>query len=108
MPVKQYFLWVGGVLLCLMLALNAYLPRAEPREEFEYIRTSLRISAPDLGIAPDTGAIAISEPPNADEASKPPAGSKIVASAPWARALANIEPAPLVKPPRKRSARLPA
>jgi len=104
MPIKQYLLWVGGALLCLMFVLDAYLPKAAPREDYDFGRTGLKISAPDTGIAPDTGAIAISVDTTRDEAKEPPPVEKITAPS-AARALARLETEPPKKQQRKRVAR---
>src|SRR5437762_6512322 len=57
MPVFQYFLWVGGILLCLMFAFDAYLPRLPAREAHEIDRTPIRIASrgPEFAtlLAPD-------------------------------------------------------
>lgn len=45
MPLVQYFVGVGGVLLCLMLALNVYLPKAPPREQRDIDKSTIRITA---------------------------------------------------------------
>jgi hypothetical protein len=103
MPIKNYFLWVGGVLLCLMFALDAYLPRAEPHKDYDFDRTGLKITAPDTGIAPDTGAVAIGGAQ--DEASDSQNETK-VAPAAAAQAFARLDPGPPKRPQRKRSARL--
>ena len=68
MQVFQYLLWVGGVLICLMFALDVYIPAAPPREQHDIDRTTIRITAaPDRGIAPDTGDMAVVEPLKSDE-----------------------------------------
>jgi len=92
MPIKKYFLWVGGILLSLMLALDAYLPKAEPHEEHEIDRTNLRIMAPDIGIAPDTREVAVSSSPVQDSAVRPSTRNKISATTSAAQALARREP----------------
>ncbi len=106
MPIKTYFLWVGGVLLCLMLALDAYLPKAEPHKDYDFDRTGLRIRAPDTGIAPDTGAVAISSPATRDEAGDPQAEATGAVPAAATQSFARLEPGPSKKPQYKRSARL--
>ncbi len=110
MPIKKYFAWVGGILLCMMLLLDAYLPKAPPRNDYDFDRTGLRITAIDTGIAPDTGAIAISS--QTEDAAGVPAeaGRKVAASAAATQAFAKIEPteiepAPPRKPQHKRIAR---
>ncbi len=103
MPIKNYFLWVGGVLICLMFALDAYLPKAEPHKDYDFDRTGLKITAPDTGIAPDTGAVAIGGAQ--DEASDPQNETK-VAPAAATQASARLEPGPPKRPQHKRSARL--
>jgi hypothetical protein len=45
MPLVQYFLGVGGALLCLMFALDAYVPKAPPREQRELDKSTIRITA---------------------------------------------------------------
>ena len=101
MPIKKYLLWVGGVLLCMMFALDAYLPKAEPRKDYDFDRTGLRINAPDTGIAPDTGAVAISGGPALDEAAEPKGEKKAPA-----QAFAKLEPGAAKKSQRKKVARL--
>ena len=103
MPIKRYLLWVGGVLLCLLFALDAYLPKAESRKDFDFDRTGLKISAPDTGIAPDTGAVAISGNPVQDEAAAPKGEKKVPA-----RAFAKLESGATKKPQHKKVARLPS
>lgn len=102
MPIRKYFLWVGGALLCLMFALDAYLPKAEPRRDYDFDRTGLKISAPDTGIAPDTGAVAISSNPAQDEALEPKGEKKAPA-----HAFAKLEAGAAKKPQHKKVARLP-
>ncbi len=103
MPIKMYFAWVGGILLCMLLLLDVYLPKAPPRDDYDFDRTGLRITARDTGIAPDTGAIAISSQ-TADEAALPPdAETKAAASIAATQAFAKIEPA-APKPQHPRSA----
>ena len=102
-PIRNYFFGVGGILLCLLFALDAYLPKAEPHRDFDIDRTGLKISAPDTGIAPDTGAVAISGGgPTQDEAEKTKADAR---TAP-ARALAKAEVTAPKKPQRTRVAHL--
>jgi hypothetical protein len=103
MPIKKYFLWVGGVLLSIMLALDAYLPNPPPRKDYDFDRTGLKISAPDTGIAPDTGAVALGMAQ--DTASETPDATKVAPStAP--QSLGRLEPDPPKRPQHKRSARL--
>jgi hypothetical protein len=45
MPIFQYFFGVGGVLLCLMFALDAYVPKAPAREQHEFDKSTIRITA---------------------------------------------------------------
>ena len=49
MPLLQYFFGVGGALLCLMFALNAYVPKDPPREQHELDKSTIRITAPRTG-----------------------------------------------------------
>lgn len=105
MPIKQYLLWVGGALLCLMFVLDAYLPKAAPRGDYDFDRTGLKISAPDTGIAPDTGAVAVSVDTARDEVREPPVEEKVAAGS-AAQALAKLETEPPKKQPRKRVARV--
>jgi hypothetical protein len=49
MPLLQYFFGVGGALLCLMFALNAYVPKDPPRDQHELDKSTIRISAPRTG-----------------------------------------------------------
>src|SRR5690349_16405737 len=57
MPLLGYFTWVGGALLCLMFALNVFLPKQAPRPSSDIDRTTIRIEArgPEFSIpyAPD-------------------------------------------------------
>jgi hypothetical protein len=78
MPIKKYFLWAGGVLLSIMLALDTYLPKPPPGKDYDFDRAGLKISAPDTGIAPDTGAVALAV--TQDEASEPPDATKVASS----------------------------
>ena len=45
MPLVQYFLGVGGALLCLMFVLDAYVPKVPPREQRELDKSTIRITA---------------------------------------------------------------
>ncbi len=49
MPLLQYFFGAGGALLCLMLVLNAYVPKAPPREQHDLDKSTIRITAPRTG-----------------------------------------------------------
>ncbi len=49
MPLLQYFLGVGGALLCLMFVLNAYVPKDPPREQHDLDKSTIRITAPRTG-----------------------------------------------------------
>jgi hypothetical protein len=49
MPLLQYFLGVGGALMCLMFVLNAYVPKDPPREQRELDKSTIRITAPHTG-----------------------------------------------------------
>jgi len=81
MPLKHYFVWAGGMLLCLMFVFEAYLPKVQPRNEADIDRTRLRIIASDRGIAPDTGTLAIDDAGGvaSDLRVEPKAGSTTVA-----------------------------
>jgi hypothetical protein len=104
MPIKQYLLWVGGALLCLIFVLDAYLPKAAPHRDFDFDRTGLMASGSDTWIAPDTGAVAISGDPARDGASDPPVEEKVTA-APVAQAFAKLATESPKKQQRKRGAR---
>jgi hypothetical protein len=103
MPIKTYLAWVSSVLLCVMLLLDAYLPKAPPRNDYDFDRAGLRITAVDTGIAPDTGAIAIVSDSMQDEPASPPeAEKKAVVSAAVTQAFAKVEPVKIrAAPPRK-------
>jgi hypothetical protein len=45
MPLVQYFLGVGGALLCLMFVLDVYVPKAPLREHHELDRSTIRITS---------------------------------------------------------------
>ena len=49
MPILQYLFGVGGALLCLMFVLDAYVPKAAPREQHEIDRSTIRITARPTG-----------------------------------------------------------
>ena len=49
MPILQYLFGVGGALLCLMFAFNAYVPAAPPREQRELDKSIIHVSAPPTG-----------------------------------------------------------
>jgi hypothetical protein len=49
MPLLQYFLGVGGALLCVMFMLNAYVPKDPPREQRDLDKSTIRITAPHTG-----------------------------------------------------------
>jgi len=49
MPILQYLFGVGGALLCLMFALNAYVPAAPPREQREIDKSIIHVHAPPTG-----------------------------------------------------------
>jgi len=49
MPLLQYFFGIGGALLCLMFVLDAYVPKAPPREQHELDKSTIRISTPRTG-----------------------------------------------------------
>jgi hypothetical protein len=49
MPLLQYFLGVGGALLCVMFMLNAYVPKEPPREQRDLDKSTIRITAPHTG-----------------------------------------------------------
>jgi len=50
MPLLRYLVGVGGVLLGLMLVLNAYLPEVQPRSQHDIDKTAIRVmSAPYQG-----------------------------------------------------------
>jgi hypothetical protein len=106
MPIRKYLLWVGGVLLCLMFALDAYLPKAVPRRDYDFDRTGLKIAAPDNGIAPDTGAVAVTADLVANEAGDPPGRKEITAKTATRRAFGKLEPSAPKKPQRRRTAHL--
>ena len=105
MPIKKYLLWVGGVLLCLMFALDAYLPKAAPRRDYDFDRTGLKIAAPDSGIAPDTGAVAVTADPILIEPSDRSSETNVEAQT-AGQAFGKLESGAPKRPPRKRRARL--
>jgi hypothetical protein len=49
MPILQYLFGVGGALLCLMFALNAYVPAAPPREQHEIDKSIIHVTAAPTG-----------------------------------------------------------
>jgi hypothetical protein len=91
-----------------MFALDAYLPKAPVGRDYDFDRTGLRINAPDNGIAPDTGAVAVTADPIANEPSDPPSEPKIAAQAAVRQAFGKLESGPAKKPQHKRNARQPA
>ncbi len=106
MPIKKYLMWVGGVLLCLMFALDAYLPKTAPHRDYDFDRTALKITAPDSGIAPDTGAVAITAEATVNEPADPPKETQVTAQSAARQAFGKLEAATPKKPQRKRSVRL--
>jgi hypothetical protein len=105
MPIKKYLLWVGAVLLCGMLLLDAFVPKAPPRVDYDFDRAGLKIKAPDSGIAPDTGAIAITANSVTNEPSDPPTELKITDQTAARQAFGKLESGAPKKPPHKRAAR---
>ena len=101
MPIKQYVLWVGGILLCMMFAFDVYLPKAVPRPDYDFDRGGLKIAAPDSGIAPDINGAAVSSGSVQDHAGDPPDPPKDDVQPAAARAFAKLKPSP----PRKHQAR---
>jgi hypothetical protein len=49
MPIFQYLFGVGGVLLCLMFVLDAYVPRSAPREQRDLDKSTIRITTRPTG-----------------------------------------------------------
>ena len=49
MPILQYLFGVGGALLCLMFALDAYVPAAPPREQHEIDKSAIHVTAAPTG-----------------------------------------------------------
>jgi hypothetical protein len=49
MPIFRYLFGVGGVLLCLMFVLDAYVPKAPPRELRDLDKSTIRITARPSG-----------------------------------------------------------
>src|SRR5436309_1743309 len=49
MPILQYLFGVGGALLCLMFLLDAYVPKAPPREQRELDKSIIRVTAARTG-----------------------------------------------------------
>src|SRR5438874_2633833 len=49
MPILQYLFGVGGALLCLMFVLDAYVPKAAPREQHDIDRSTIRIASRPSG-----------------------------------------------------------
>ena len=103
MPIKQYLVWVGGILLCLIFAFDALLPKAMPRPDYDFDRGALKIGAPDTGIAPDTGAVAVSDGSVQDHASEPPDGPKDAVHSTVGQAFAKLKPEAPRKHPGKRA-----
>jgi len=89
-----------------MFLLDAYLPKAPERRDFDFDRTGLKIAAPDNGIAPDTGAVAVSGNPIGSEPEDPPNETKVSAQTAAREAFGKLESAAPKKPPRKRTAHL--
>lgn len=49
MPFFRYLFGVGGVLLCLMFLLDAYVPKAPPREQHDLDKSTIRITSRPSG-----------------------------------------------------------
>jgi hypothetical protein len=49
MPILRYLFGAGGALLCLMFVLNAYVPKAPPREQHDLDRSTIRITSRPSG-----------------------------------------------------------
>lgn len=49
MPILQYLFGVGGALLCLMFVLDAYVPKAPPREQRDVDKSTIHVAATRTG-----------------------------------------------------------
>lgn len=87
----KHVVWAGGVLSCVMFALDISMPQVPPPEQGDADRAVVRAAAPDSLLERDAGRSTVDNPPAPDEPRGAQAETAVVAAPAASQAFASFE-----------------